>query len=160
MKMLVFLVFAAILMSPGAFAEGTPAAGAPTDNTVVFVCQPSATHTCTTGMPWSQALATMPDLVTYLASRLPAAGNVNVIIMAGNNTGTYTVPAMTAANKLLLGFTLKDDLSTTTFNWSTASFVLGTNLINPTNGWHTAAGQVIDPTKKDWTSFNLVFLYE
>ena len=149
-----------LMLSPGAFAQGSPAAGAPTDSTVVFVCQPSAAHPCTPGVPWSQALAAMPDLVTYLASRLPAAGNVNVVIMVGDNTGTYTVPAMTAANKLLLGFALKDDLSSTAYNWSTASFVLGTNLINPTHGWHTAAGQVIDPTAKDWTSFNLVFLYE
>jgi hypothetical protein len=87
-------------------------------------------------------------------------GSTNIIILQGNSTGTYNAPGLTAANKLLCGFSSRDDLSSTTFNFSPTGFVLASNQLNTANGWYVATGQIIDPTAVDWSGYSLVWLYE
>lgn len=100
--------------------------------------------------------------------RITAASNgsgagtasANIIILQGNTTGTYSAPGLTAANKLLCGFSSRDDLSSTTFNFSPTAFVLASNQLNSANGWYAGTGQIIDPTAVNWSGYSLVWLYE
>ena len=87
-------------------------------------------------------------------------GSANIIILQGNATGTYSAPGLTTANKLLCGFSSRDDLSSTTFNFSPTAFVLASNQLNIANGWYAGTGQIIDPTAVNWSGYSLVWLYE
>jgi hypothetical protein len=87
-------------------------------------------------------------------------GSTNIIILQGNSTGTYSAPGLTIANKLLCGFSSRDDLSSTTFNFSPAAFALASNQLNIANGWYAGTGQIIDPTAVNWSGYSLVWLYE
>jgi hypothetical protein len=87
-------------------------------------------------------------------------GNTNVIILQGNSTGTYSAPGLASSNKLLCGFSSRENLSSTTFNFSSSAFVLVSNQINISNGWYAGTGQIIDPTAADWSEFNLIWFYE
>jgi hypothetical protein len=71
-------------------------------------------------------------------------GNTKVIILEGNSTGTYSAPGFGASNRLLCGFSLRENLSSATFNFSSSAF-------NSFNGWYADAGQIIDPTANDWS---------
>jgi hypothetical protein len=59
---------------------------------------------------------TSANITVDAKGRITAAGTggTNVIILQGNSTGTYSAPGLTAANKLLCGFSSRDDLSSTT----------------------------------------------
>jgi hypothetical protein len=111
---------------------------------------------------------TSPNITVDAKGRITAAANgtgagtggTNVIILQGNSTGTYSAPGLTAANKLLCGFSSRDDLSSTTFNFSQTAFVLASNQLNIANGWYAGTGQIIDPTAVDWSGYSLVWLYE
>ena len=99
--------------------------------------------------------------ITAAASGTDAGtGSTNIIILQGNSTGTYSVPGLTAANKLLCGFSSRDDLGSTAFNFSPTAFVLASSQLNMANGWYAGAGRIIDPTAVDWSGYSLVWLYE
>jgi hypothetical protein len=89
-----------------------------------------------------------------------AGGNVNVIMLQGNTTGIYSAPGLTTANKLLCGFSSREDLSSTPFNFSSTAYVLASNQLNVANGWYAETDQIIDPTAADWSGFSLIWLYE
>ena len=84
-----------------------------------------------------------------------AGGNTNLIILQGNSTGTYSAPGLVASNKLLCGLSSQDDLSATAFNFSPSAFVLASNQLNISNGWHASTNQIIDPTNTDWSGYSL-----
>jgi hypothetical protein len=67
---------------------------------------------------------------------------------------------LTSFNKLLCGFTSRDDLSSTTFNFSPSPIVLVSNQINSTRGWYANTRQIIDPTATHWSGYNLIWLYQ
>jgi hypothetical protein len=87
-------------------------------------------------------------------------GATNVINLQGNSTGTYSAPGLTPSNRLLLGYSSLEDLSSTTVNYSSNGFVLASNQLNVANGWYAGTGQIIDPTASDWSGFSLIWLYE
>jgi hypothetical protein len=106
---------------------------------------------------------TSANITVDAKGRITAASDdtgTNVIILQGNSTGTYSAPGLTAANKLLCGFSSRDDLSSTTFNFSPMAFVLASNQLNIANGWYAGIGRIIDPTAVDWSGYSLVWLYE
>jgi len=80
--------------------------------------------------------------------------------LQGNNTGTYSAPGLASTNKLLYGFSARDNLTSTAFNFSPSAFVLVSNQLNVATGWYPGTNQIIDPTGTNWLGFNLIWLYQ
>ena len=89
-----------------------------------------------------------------------AAAQSEVVIVTGNNTGTYAAPGITSANRLLLGIAVQDTLATTGYNYSPSPFALVGTTINPSAGWTTSAGAITDPDDVDWTGYSIIWLYQ
>src|SRR5713101_1322504 len=55
----------------------------------------------------------------------------------------------------VLALSSRDNLSSTTFNFSPSAFVLASNQLNNAKGWDAGTGQIIDPTAADWVGILL-----
>ena len=85
---------------------------------------------------------------------------MKAIILLGNNSGIYAAPNITVANVLALGFSAKDNFQAASYNFDPSAFVLASAMTKPLKGWRTGPGQIIDPTKTNWTGYSLIWLYE
>jgi hypothetical protein len=99
-------------------------------------------------------------LVLELERQISGGAADKVLIVQGNNTGTYAAIGVSGANALLSGVAVADNLGSTDFNYSPSSFVMASDQLNPTNGWHTGSNQIVDPTATDWTGYYLIWLYK
>ena len=88
---------------------------------------------------------------------------MKAIILQGNSTGLYPIPAQPRGTALKLGFAVfagDDNLNNAGFNYSPVPYLLISGLQNPTYGWRIVGASIVDPTRMNWTGYNLVWLYE
>lgn len=154
------IVSSTFSLSTAALAQGYPAnPGSLNDNSTMMLCSPCVT---TPSGPAKPTTALLSALATYMATKLSpmTSGPVNVAIIAGNSTGSYTLSGITASNKVLLVLPIDDNLTTTSYNFSPLAFLVAGNVLNPTVGWKPGTGVVTDPTVVNWTGYSMVVVYQ